>query len=185
MINKLTKSEADMQKIYFVVGDTSTIAFKIADDLENSYRSKGERASVKIIGKPEKLENFELRSPEETLENISEIIRNHDNKKALVFVGWRTVAHIEEIYSTYKNSATFIFTDGTIDAYSDRRLVEPYVSNEKIDNIIILQKQKIAEFLTNNSITLDYKTVTTPVFNKDRILNISNSGVRIAIIGSL
>lgn len=163
-------------KIYFVVGAVESNTIMIVDDLVNSYRSNNQTASVRVIGRPEMIENSGLKLAGGTLERISSALYDNSDQEAVVFVGWRVVDHLEQIYNGYKDSATFIFIDD-----SDYGRDVP----ENIEKIISRHKENVARFLRENSITLNYQTVAQPIFDKDRNLNLSNNGIKIAILGSM
>lgn len=168
-------------KIYFIVGASDSPTASITTDLVNSYRANQKKIVVKALGRPDRIENSGFRNPLGTIEKIEENTTNMTTP--IIFVGWRVVDHIDAIYNKYKDVATFIFTDSQ--GNTDEKYFEQFVTPEQIEEIAILQKNSISNFLEKNSITLDYQTVAQPIFDKDRNLNLSPTGIRIAVMGSL
>lgn len=173
-----------MPKIYFIVGAIGTGVIRTATDLTNSYKNEGFRTTLRTIGRFESIENAGTREPAQTLEKIKDLILEDAGRSAVVFMGWRIPDHINEIYETYKDSATFIFTEGKDD--SDRAELNPNVSSEKIDEIIADENKNISNFISKNAFSLNYQTVASPIFGENRNLNLSNtSSIKIAILGSM
>lgn len=170
-----------MQKIYFIVGAAGTGTFTIASNLESVCQP----GAIRKLGRPRNLENSGSTGPDETLDKIVKKIAGNSDQPDLIFVGWRVADHIEQIYNTYKNTATFIFTDNNQINPSDAGLLEDFATQDKIDSLHSAQTEIISNFLQSNSINLNYQTVAEPIFNSDKTLNVAKNGLRIAILGSM
>ena len=171
-------------KMYFIVGSVDSGIFTVARELESSYRNIGKDVSIKRLGRPQTMENSGARRAEETLEKLEEKISNNYDTEVLVFTGWRIPDHISQIYNQYKDKATFIFVENQGQS-SDDGLIEELIAPEKLQEISMAQKESISNFVSSNAINLNYQAVTSPVFDNDRNLNLGDSTLKIAILGSM
>jgi hypothetical protein len=83
-------------------------------------------------------------------------------------------------------SATFIFTDSSLDDPERRIMFEKFVTSQEMSTIVAGQKTNIDSFIATNSLTLNYQRVNTSVFNTDYSLNLDSAGtIAIAVLGSI
>jgi hypothetical protein len=174
-----------MSKIYFIVGTAGTGTTSIATSLVNMYRHNNQSAVIRTLGIPQKIDNTGTKQPAETLDKIVNMLAEDAAEDAVIFMGWRVPDHINEIYSAY-SSATFVFSDSSLDDSERRIMFEKFVTPEQMLNIISTQKTNIDTFISTNSLSLDYTRVGTEVFNSDKSLNLDSAGtIAIAVVGSI
>jgi Cdc6-like AAA superfamily ATPase len=176
-----------MSKIYFIVGTPGTGTTIVATNLMNAYRENNQIVSLRTIGIPERIIDSGTKEAAETLDKISLMLDESTTSisDATIFMGWRVPDHINEIYLAYP-SATFIFTDNSLDDPERRIMFEKFVSSQLMSAIIARQKTTIDSFIATNSLTLSYQRVNTSVFNTDRSLNLDIAGtIAIAVLGSI
>jgi hypothetical protein len=83
-------------------------------------------------------------------------------------------------------SATFIFTDSSLDDSERRVMFEKFVTPQEMLTIVARQKTNIDSFIATNSLTLNYQRVGSTVFNTDRSLSLDSAGtIGIAVLGSI
>lgn len=174
-----------MSKIYFIVGTAGTGTTSVATGLMNAYRGNNQTVTLRTIGIPERISDSGTKAAAETLDKIGLMLDDTPAPDATIFMGWRVPDHINEIYLAYP-SATFIFTDSSLDDPVRRIMFEKFVTSQEMSTIVARQKTNIDSFVATNSLTLSYQRVNTTVFNSDYSLNLENTGtIGIAVLGSI
>jgi hypothetical protein len=174
-----------MSKIYFIVGSEGTGKTVVATSLRNTYNTNNQLAVIKTIGVAERIGNSGTKHPDETLDTINSILAANAGEDAVIFIGWRIPDHINEIYSAH-SSATFIFTDSSLDNPTNRIHLERFVTSQEMLTIVARQKTNIDSFIAINSLTLSYQPVNASVFNTDYSLNLDSAGsIAISLLGSI
>jgi hypothetical protein len=174
-----------MSKIYFIVGTAGTGTTIVAAGLMNAYKGNNQTVSLRTIGIPERIIDSGTKTAAETLDKIGLMLGDTPASDVSIFMGWRVPDHINEIYLAYP-SATFIFTDSSLDDPERRIMFEKFVTSQEMSTIVARQKTNIDSFVATNSLTLNYQRVNTSVFNTDYSLNLDSAGtIAIAVLGSI
>ena len=176
-----------MPKLYFIIGSLGQGKKQVSVDILNYYREQGKTVSLRFIGRPMTIGSIGTASPTDTLNKIADCCIVDNECDVIVFTGWRLVDHVDEIYTTYDSTATFIFTHFTPGGENAEKIkaAHQFVTADEASNFYTLQQAAIDTFIQNRNIELTWLPVQDPVVSViGQINTCTTSTHEIALLGT-
>jgi hypothetical protein len=176
-----------MPKLYFIIGSLGQGKQQVFVDILNYYRDQGKTASLRFIGKNASIGSIGTANPTDTLNKIADCLIMDSECDVVVFTGWKLIDHIDEVYTTYGSTATFIFSHFTPGGENAEKIkfAHQFVTADEASNFYTLQQDAIDTFIQNRNIELTWVAVQDPVVSVTGQINTCTTSTHeLALLGT-